>query len=130
MADRFYYCKHCHNLIGVIHASGVVPVCCGEPMTQLVANTVDASKEKHLPVVQIEEKECGRRVNVSVGSVAHPMTPEHLIEWIYVETCCGGHRISLSPESAPEAVVVLPTKEKPLAVYAYCNLHGLWKTEL
>lgn len=130
MADKFYYCKHCGNIIGVIHASGVIPVCCGEKMTPLVANTVDAAHEKHLPVVHVEEKECGSKVSVSVGSTAHPMTKEHLIEWVYVETSRGGHRIALTADAAPEAVVVLPAGEKVVAVYAYCNLHGLWKTEV
>lgn len=130
MADRFYYCKRCHNLIGMIHASGAVPVCCGEPMTQLAANTVDASHEKHLPVVNVKNTDWGKSVSMKAGSVDHPMTAEHLIEWFYVETDKGGHRVALRPEAKPEAEVLLPPGENPAAVYAYCNLHGLWKTDL
>ena len=80
---KFYICKHCGNMIGMIKSSGVNVVCCGDPMTELKPNTVEASQEKHLPVVTIE----GNIVKVKVGSVEHPMTEEHHIAWIYLETC-------------------------------------------
>lgn len=130
MADRFYYCKRCHNIVGLVVSSGVTPSCCGEEMTHLVANTVDASHEKHLPVVTVESCEDGMKIEVAVGSAAHPMTPEHLINWIYVETDRGGHRIGLTATDKPAASFILPEDETPLAVYAYCNLHGLWMTKL
>ena len=122
---RFYICKHCGNIIGMIHSSGVPVVCCGEPMVPLAPNTVDASQEKHLPVMKVE----GDRVTVTVGSVAHPMLPEHHIEWIYLQTEQGGQRKCLQAGDAPEAVFAL-ANDKPVAAYAYCNLHGLWMTKI
>ena len=124
-SHKFYICKHCGNIIGVIHSSGVPVVCCGEPMTELKANTVEASHEKHIPVVTVE----GSKVKVAVGSAAHPMTPEHYIQWIYLETAHGGQRKALTPDSAPEAVFTFED-DQPLAVYAYCNLHGLWAAKI
>lgn len=127
MSDKkFFVCKHCGNLIGMIHNSGVPIVCCGEPMTELVANTVDASVEKHIPVVTVD----GNKVTAKVGSVEHPMVEEHYIQWIYLETNKGGHRKNLSPGQAPEVAFAVLEDEKPVAVFAYCNLHGLWKTEI
>ncbi len=124
--QKFFVCKHCGNLIGMIHNAGVPVVCCGEKMHELIANTTDAAQEKHVPVVKID----GNLVHVCVGSAAHPMTEEHSIEWIYVQTNEGGHRKALCPDQAPEADIALTDGEKPLAVFAYCNLHGLWKTDL
>ena len=106
MAVKFYVCPHCGNVIQKVVDSKVPVVCCGVPMKELVPNTVDASNEKHVPVV---------------------MLPEHHICFIYVETENGGIRIDLTDK--PEAVVCV-CDSKPIAVYEYCNLHGLWKTEL
>lgn len=124
-SQKFFICRHCGNLIGFIHSSGVSIVCCGENMRQLVANTVDASTEKHVPVVT----ESGNRVDVVVGDVEHPMIPEHYIQWIYLETKNGGQRKALKPGDPPRASFLL-TDDEPVAVYEYCNLHSLWKTEL
>ena len=100
---------------------GVPVVYCGEKMEELVANTVDASAEKHVPVVtRLDEK----TIKVEVGSVAHPMLPEHHISFIYVETKSGGIRVDLNDQ--PEAVINVGD-EQVVAVYEYCNLHGLWK---
>jgi len=127
MSDKkFFVCKHCGNLIGMIHNSGVPIVCCGETMTELVANTVVASVEKHIPVVTVD----GNKVTAKVGSVDHPMVEEHFIQWIYLETNKGGHRKNLLPGQAPEVSFAFLEDEKPVAVFAYCNLHGLWKTEI
>lgn len=123
--NRFYICERCGNLIGMIHESGAPLMCCGQPMTKLEPGKVEASVEKHVPVVKVEED----RVEVEVGSTLHPMIPEHSIEWVYLLTDKGGHRRKLSPGEAPCATFAL-ADEKPLAVYAYCNLHGLWVTEL
>ncbi len=123
---KFYICEKCGNLVGMIHSSGVPMVCCGQKMSPLVPGTVDASVEKHLPVAETEKN----AVKVAVGSVTHPMSEEHSILWIYLETTEGGHRKCLKPTDAPEAVFVLSEGEAPKAVYAYCNLHGLWKTDL
>lgn len=101
-------------------------ICCGQPMTVLNANTVDASVEKHTPVVTVD----GNKVIAVVGSVEHPMVDVHYIEWIYVETNKGGQRKALNPGEAPKAEFVMADGEVAKAVYAYCNLHGLWKTEI
>jgi len=124
--EKFYLCTHCGNLVGMIHASGVPIICCGEPMKALVPNTTEAATEKHLPVAKVE----GGEVLVNVGSAAHPMTAEHYIQWIYLETSKGGQRHTLAPGDAPATVFALAEDERPVAVYAYCNLHGLWKTDL
>jgi superoxide reductase len=124
MATKFFKCRHCGNVIEKIVDSDVPFVCCGEKMEELVANTVEASVEKHLPVVtRIDD--C--TIKVEVGSVAHPMLPEHHIAFIYVETENGGIRVNLSDK--PEAVICT-CSSRPIAVYEYCNLHGLWKTTL
>ncbi|MBP1756594.1 MAG: hypothetical protein H6Q59_2992 [Firmicutes bacterium] len=122
---KFYRCKHCGNIVGMIHNSGVPVVCCGEEMEELVANTVDASKEKHVPVVSI----VGNTVKVEVGGVHHPMEEKHYIQWIYLQTKNGGQRKGLKPGDEPVATFALDNDEV-VAVYEYCNLHGLWKTEL
>lgn len=122
---KFYVCETCGNLVGMINESGVNMMCCGKKMTQIVPGTVEASKEKHIPVVTVEDD----TVKVNIGSVDHPMTEEHLIEWVYLQTCRGGQRKCLKAGDAPEITFAL-RDEKPIAVYAYCNLHGLWKTEL
>lgn len=124
MKTKFYKCNHCGNVIVKCVDSGVPVVCCGEKMEELTANTIEASVEKHLPVVtRIDD--C--KIKVEVGSVAHPMLPEHHIAFIYVETENGGQLIDLKDK--PEAVFCV-CNDKPIAVYEYCNLHGLWKTVL
>ncbi len=123
--NEFYICEKCGNIVEMIHSSGAPLVCCGQKMTRLEAGTVEASREKHIPVVTVE----GNTVKAVIGSVLHPMSEEHSITWVYLETDKGAQRKSLAPTDAPEVVFEL-TDEKPIAVYAYCNLHGLWKTEI
>ena len=123
---KFYVCTHCGNLIETIHSSGVPMICCGEPMKELVPNTVEAAGEKHKPVVTVE----GSTVTVAVGSVAHPMTDAHLIQWVVLETEQGVQRKELSANAEPKAVFTVAEGDKVVAAYAYCNLHGLWKTEV
>ncbi len=125
MDTKFLVCPTCGQIVKVEKDKNIPIVCCGNPMEELKPNTVDASEEKHLPVVNIE----GDTVKVTVGSVAHPMEPEHYIEWIYLKTENGGQQKVLNPGDAPEAAFALGG-EKALAVYAYCNLHGLWMTKL
>ena len=125
MKAKFYICRHCGNLAELVNNSGVPMVCCGQKMEALIPNTTDAAGEKHLPVVTVE----GDLVKISVGSVNHPMLAEHFIEWVYLETDRGGHRKDLEVGKAPVVNFAL-ADEKPVAVYAYCNLHGLWKAEL
>ncbi len=123
--QKFFRCKHCGNIIGMIDNAGVPIKCCGEAMEELVPNTVDAAKEKHVPVVSVE----GNVVNVAVGSVAHPMEEKHYIQWIYVQTVNGGQRKSLKPGDAPQASFAL-VDDEVVAVFEYCNLHGLWKIDM
>ena len=121
---RFFICKHCNNILGLIHNSGVPMVCCGEVMSELEPNTQEAATEKHLPVVERD----GNLVRVKVGSVAHPMTEDHSIVWVYLETEQGGQRKAL--KDTPETCFALTDDDQPVAAYAFCNLHGLWKTSI
>ncbi|MBQ7332824.1 MAG: desulfoferrodoxin [Clostridia bacterium] len=125
MSTKFYICEKCGNIVGKIHDSGVSVVCCGQKMTKLEAGVVEASREKHIPVVSVN----GNVVEVVVGSVLHPMAEEHNISWVYLETDKGGQRKNFNPGDEPKVSFAL-TDEKPVAVYAYCNLHGLWKAEI
>lgn len=122
---KFYICEHCGNLVGMIHDAGVPVMCCGRKMTKLEPGTVEASHEKHIPVITREDG----LVKVTVGSVLHPMTEEHHIAWVYLQTDRGGQRKCLQPGDEPCVTFAL-TDETPLAVYAYCNLHGLWMEEI
>ncbi len=124
MEVKFFKCNHCGNVIIKVVDSKVPVVCCGKKMVELVANTEEASVEKHLPVAT-RVADCS--LKVEVGSVAHPMLPEHHIAFIYLETENGGMRIDLNDK--PEATFCI-CADKPIAVYEYCNLHGLWKTVL
>ena len=123
---KFFVCKHCGNMIGLLHDAGVPMMCCGEKMVELVPNTTDAAQEKHVPVATVE----GNKVVVNVGSVDHPMAAEHWIQWVYLETDKGGHRKVLNPGEKPHVVFALTEDEKPVAVYESCNLHGLWVAKL
>ena len=100
--------------------------CSGSQMKKLVANTTDAAQEKHVPDVKVE----GKKISVQVGSVLHPMTEEHLIYWIYLQTKKGGQYKMLTPQDKPEAIFTVQDDDEPVAVYEYCNLHGLWKKDL
>jgi superoxide reductase len=122
---KFYVCKHCGNIIVYAKSSGVPVVCCGEPMQELVANTVDAAREKHVPVIAVD----GTKVTVTVGAVEHPMLDAHHIEWIVLETKHGYQRKELKPGEKPAAEFALAGDDEVIAAYAYCNLHGLWKAE-
>ncbi|MCL1975422.1 MAG: desulfoferrodoxin [Firmicutes bacterium] len=125
MNEKFLLCEACGNLIGRIHDAGVEMVCCGTPMQELIANSGDAAKEKHVPQVSCE----GTTLRVKVGEVLHPMTEEHHISWVFLETQRGGQRKNLKPNEEPDISFVLANDEA-VAAYAYCNLHGLWKAEL
>lgn len=123
---KFFRCKHCGNLVAVLHASGVPMICCGEAMEELVPGAVDAALEKHVPVAEMAQN----TVKVSVGSVLHPMLEEHHIAFIYLETNLGGQFKFPAVGGEPVVLFALAEGEKPVAVYEYCNLHGLWKKEL
>lgn len=116
----------CNELVLVLKDDDGNLSCCGEPMKLLKANTTDAANEKHVPVATVN----GNVVDVVVGSIEHPMTEEHLIDFIYLETEKGGQIRHLTPQDEPKATFVLAEGDKAVAVYEYCNLHGLWKLEL
>lgn len=120
-------CPHCGKVVEQLPGTHGCPTkCCGEPMPELKANTTDAAHEKHVPVVIVT----GNKVHVQVGSVEHPMSEEHHIAFIYLETDKGVKRVDLSHTGKPVADFALLDDEKPLRVYEYCNLHGLWVKEL
>ena len=119
---RFFICEHCGNIVGMIHSSGAPISCCGDKMKELVPGSVDASHEKHVPVIAFD----GNLVTVTVGSVLHPMAAEHYIQWVYLQTEQGGQRKILKPGDLPTATFALEG-DKAVAALAYCNLHGLWK---
>ncbi len=123
--QKFFLCKHCKNLIGMVDNKGVPIKCCGETMVELIPNTVDAAGEKHIPVVKVEA-DC---VSVDVGSVTHPSEENHYIDFIYLETENGGQRKKIGAGKTPTASFKL-VNDAPIAVYGYCNLHGLWKTDI
>ena len=122
---KFYICPHCGNIVEMVNDAGVKLFCCGQKMDELVPCSVDASHEKHVPDVKAHDGV----VEVNVGSVNHPMEEVHWIEWVQLITDKGSYRKWLNPGEAPNVQFLL-NAEKPLAVYAYCNLHGLWKKEL
>lgn len=123
MEQRFFICEHCGNIIAMVRDSGVPVVCCGEKMKEIIPGTTDAAVEKHVPVYTVE----GNTVHVTVGAVEHPMQPEHYIEWISLQTRQGNQRKALKPGDAPKACFAICEGDEVEAVYAYCNLHSLWK---
>ena len=124
MAVKFYKCAHCGNVIEKFVDSGVPVVCCGTKMEELLPGMVDASVEKHVPKVTMLSN---GYMKIEIGSVHHPMTPEHYIAFIYIETESSGIYIRLKDEPVAEVCIC---NLKPIAVYEYCNLHGLWKKEM
>lgn len=122
----FYVCRHCGNIVAYAHKSGVDVVCCGEKMARLTENTVEASTEKHLPLIKRE----GGEVRITVGSIEHPMEEKHYISWVALETKAGNQRKLLHPGQKPEAVFYIAPDDEVIKAYAYCNLHGLWSTAL
>lgn len=123
MDMRFYRCKHCGQIVAIVKKSGVPIICCGEPMELIVAGTVDASLEKHVPVYEVKDN----KVIVKVGEVEHPMLDEHYIEWVAIETKYGNQRKALKPGDKPEVCFSICEGDEVVSVYEYCNLHGLWK---
>lgn len=125
MKVNFYTCVNCGNIAVKIVDSGVDLVCCGKPMVKVIANSVEASEDKHLPVVTIE----GDVIDVNIGTIDHPMEEDHYITFIYLQTKNGGQRKALSPGDAPH-VSFRVVDDEAIAVFAHCNTHGIWKTEL
>jgi superoxide reductase len=118
-----YKCALCGNIVEMLHAGAGELVCCGEPMALIKENTVDAAKEKHVPVIERN----GDIITVKVGTVAHPMEEKHYIEWIELLADGRIYRKHLKPGDKPEAVFMC--KAEKVVAREYCNLHGLWKKE-
>ena len=118
---QIYKCEVCGNIVEVLHEGKGELVCCGQPMKLFIENTVDAAKEKHVPVIE----KTAEGFEVKVGSVAHPMEEKHYIEWIEVIAGEKVYRQFLNPGDAPEATFGIDTQQ--ITVREYCNLHGLWK---
>lgn len=114
------------SIIMLISGGGQDISCGGKPMNFLKANTTDAAQEKHVPQVTVD----GKKISVKVGSVAHPMTEAHLIQWIYLQTKKGGQYVHLTAADKPEAEFILADDDEPVAAYEFCNLHGLWKADI
>ena len=121
---KFYKCEICGKIVAMVKETPVDTMCCGQAMRELVPGTTDGATEKHVPVYTLE----GNTVKVKVGSVEHPMTDAHHIEWIAIETENGNQRKELKPGDKPEATFALVPRDKIKSVYEYCNIHGLWKT--
>ena len=120
---KFYRCLHCGSIVAKLNDLGPGPVCCGEPMKEIVPGTTDAAREKHVPAVTVD----GDTVTVQVGSVAHPMMDAHYIQFIILETKTGFQYAELEPGQEPKAVF---KAADPVAAYEYCNLHGFWKADI
>lgn len=123
MEMRFYQCELCGQIVAIVKETGSPLICCGQPMKEIVPGTTDAAVEKHVPVYEVE----GNLVKVRVGEVDHPMLDAHYIEWVSIQTKFGNQRKALKPGDAPEVCFALCEGDEVKAVYAYCNLHGLWK---
>ena len=121
---EIYKCRHCGIIVEVVHAGGGELVCCGEEMMLMKENTVDAAKEKHVPVI---EKNPNGGYKVSVGGVPHPMEEKHYIEWIELIADCKTYREFLKPGQAPEATFCVEAAS--VTAREYCNIHGLWKKD-
>ena len=126
MKSKFFLCGVCGNIVGLIKNGGGVLTCCNQQMENIIPGTVDAAVEKHVPVVSCD----GDTVTVNVGEQPHPMTAEHLIEWVFLSTEKGGQRKELKAGDDPKVCFELVEGDKPVAVYAYCNLHGIWVAEI
>lgn len=123
MELMFYRCEKCGKIVAVVKGTKVPTMCCGEAMKEIIPGTTDAAVEKHVPVFEVVDG----IVNVTVGAVEHPMLPEHYIEWVAIQTKNGNQRVALKPGAAPKASFALLEGDEVQAVYAYCNLHSLWK---
>lgn len=125
MKMEFYKCNACGQVIAKMKDTGVDIICCGEPMTKIEPKTKEEGlTEKHLPVFVCVDNRCA----VFIGDKPHPSTNDHYIEWIAIKTNMGNQRKCLKPGDAPKAVFHLHDGEEVEEVYAYCNLHSLWKS--
>lgn len=125
MEMKFYKCKHCGKIIMLLKDTAVPTICCGEEMIELKPGTSDGAHEKHVPQFTVE----GNKITVNVGEVEHPMADVHYIEWIMVQTKKGCQKKDLKPGDKPSTIFAMTDDDELVAVYAYCNLHGLWKNQ-
>jgi rubredoxin oxidoreductase (desulfoferrodoxin) len=123
---KLYKSKSCGTIVGKVFDDGGVLACCGEDMEELVPKTADSATEKHVPVIECD----GNLVKVTVGSTLHPMTEEHHIQFIILETNLGFQRKALKVDGEPVATFAIQDGEKVVAAYEYCNIHGFWVNEL
>lgn len=124
MEMKFFQCSKCGKIVAVVKETGVPIFCCKLQMEEIIPGTTDASNEKHVPVYKVE----GNKVLVKVGSEVHPMIPEHYIEWVSLQTKLGNQRKALKPGEEPKVCFSICEGDEVEAVYAYCNLHSLWKS--
>lgn len=122
---EFLKCKHCGNIIAYVKNTGVKVSCCGEYLDVLIAKDADVGQEKHVPIYHRE----GNVLVVNIGDVEHPMSEEHYIEWVALVTKSGNQRKMLQPSTKPEVRFLVNEDDEILELYAYCNLHGLWKSK-
>lgn len=122
---KFFRCDVCGNLVEPICDSGMVMTCCRQEMRELKAGESDGALEKHIPVYTVR----GNKVDVRIGSIDHPMTEEHYIQWVTIETKKGAQLRRLEPGQTPHIEFLIGDDDYLVSVYAYCNLHGLWKSE-
>lgn len=124
MEMKFYRCPVCGQIVAAVKKTAAPVMCCGKPMQEIVPGTTDAAAEKHVPVYTVEDN----MVTVTVGEAAHPMLPEHYIEWVSLQTTSGNQRKALQPGMEPTVRFAICAGDEVEAVYAYCNLHSLWST--
>ena len=123
MQQKYFICQHCGNIVTLIRDCGVPVYCCGKAMQEIRSCATDAAQEKHVPVYQVH----GNQVTVTVGKAEHPMTPEHYIEWVCLETEHGIQYAHLDPDDKPKAKFSICDGDEVQAVYAFCNQHDLWR---
>ena len=123
MEMKFYRCKKCGKIIAMVKGSPCPTMCCGEAMEEMIPGTTDASQEKRVPVYEVKD---GKFI-VTVLAVEPPMTEDHCIEWVSLQTKFGNQRKALKPGDEPKACFAICDWDEVQAVYAYCNLHSLWK---
>lgn len=123
---KFYQCEKCGKIVAIVQETSVPTICCGEAMKELIPGVSDGAVEKHVPVSKV----LPGKLRVDVGSVPHPMTENHFIGWVALETGKGCQCVALAGNGQPAAEFALLEGDKPRKVYAYCNLHGLWQAEI
>lgn len=123
--QKFYRCTLCGRIDGIVYDGGGKLVCCGQPMTEIIPNSVDADTHTHLPIISVD----GTTVTVNIGENPHSMSEDHQILWISLATRQGNQRKPLAPTDKPVAEFAITATDEVVGAYAYCNLHGLWFTK-